>query len=115
MNEEKFSGLMTEVYKPSFQEHIRHMMRPGAWATHVEVIAAATYFLIPVYFCQDLPQHIAYCWDVFKPVCPAKFSRYPIQSFNQFQYLPILRLYTIKICIIHVLFVWMEPFQMNHL
>lgn len=77
LNSEIFKSLMTEVNEISFEEHIKHIMRPGTWATHVEVKAAATYFQVPVYFCQDPPQHDAYCWHVFMPVRQSKSLRYP--------------------------------------
>lgn len=54
LNSDVFEKMMTEVHKPTFREHINHIMRLGKWATHVEVLAAATYFQLPVYFCEDL-------------------------------------------------------------
>ena len=36
--------LMPAVNEPTFSGHIRKLITPCAWATHVEVMAAATYF-----------------------------------------------------------------------
>ena len=46
------------------REHIVNMLRLGTWATDLEVIAAATYFQILIYFCEDPPPANcdAYCW-----------------------------------------------------
>ena len=40
--------LMPAVNEPTFSGHIRKLITPCAWATHVEVMAAATYFQVPV-------------------------------------------------------------------
>ena len=43
--------LMPAVNEPTFPGHIRKLITPCTWATHVEVMAAATYFQVPVYEC----------------------------------------------------------------
>ena len=49
--------LMPAVNELTFSGHIRKLITPCAWATHVEVMAAATYFQVPVYeCCVDLPK-----------------------------------------------------------
>ena len=40
--------LMPAVNELTFSGHIRKLITPCAWATHVEVMAAATYFQVPV-------------------------------------------------------------------
>lgn len=43
------------------------MQRPGVWGTHVEILAAATYFQIPVYILRA-PSPSNYKWEVINPL-----------------------------------------------
>ena len=43
--------LIPGVYKNTIEEHVCHVSAEGTWATQVEVIATATAFDVPVYFC----------------------------------------------------------------
>ena len=79
-NSEVFEQRMTEVNKPSYHEHMLSMLRPDTWATHLEVMAAATYFQRSIYFCEDPPQGDNYCWQVFRPLGPAESFRFPLVS-----------------------------------
>lgn len=59
--------LMPPVNKPSFQEHIEFLQRPGSWATQVEVLTVATMFQVPVYYCKS-SQDDVYYWEVTNPL-----------------------------------------------
>ena len=53
----------------------------NTWATHIEVLAIAAYFQVPVYFCTDPPQPNTggtYCWECFNPIALRELLRYPI-------------------------------------
>lgn len=59
--------LMPPVNKPSFQEHIEFLQRPGSWATQVEVLTVATMFQVPVYYCKSSQDDVSY-WEVTNPL-----------------------------------------------
>ena len=44
-----FSSLLTSINEPDMSSHIKKMHRPGIWGTHVELLAVATYFQVPIY------------------------------------------------------------------
>ena len=48
---------------------------PGTWATQVEVIATATIFRVPVYFCLVSSTSLnCYRWNVIHPLDEAKYE-----------------------------------------
>ena len=54
---------------------------PNTWATHIEVLAIAAYFQVPVYFCTDPSQPSTggtYRWECFNPIASRELLRYPI-------------------------------------
>ena len=64
------------INKPTIKDHIRHIGIPSTWGTHIEVLAVATYFKMPVYIaCATRNLCI---WQVVKPL-QSKLS-YPILS-----------------------------------
>lgn len=79
LNRGIFEKRMTSINESTFEEHIRKLCHPKAWATHVEVYAIATYFRAPVYYCVHPPHpgKVSYCWERFMPlVCDS--LRYPL-------------------------------------
>ena len=72
---------MTKLNEPTFKQHISKLLRPGTWATHIELQAAATYFQLPIYFCQDPPppNRVAYCWQVSMPIDLPEAFQFPVQ------------------------------------
>ena len=76
LNKEVFEGKLTDLNEPSIREHVHKLLRPNTWGTHVEIMAAATYFQVPVYFCYKNTMGI-YKWDVVKPLCPLEKLRLP--------------------------------------
>ena len=76
--------LMPAVNEPTFSGHIRKLITPCAWATHVEVIAAATYFQVPVYECCLDPSKTKYRWECIAPQSPPSHFRHPEVSEDMF-------------------------------
>ena len=69
--------LMPAVNEPTFPGHIRKLITPCTWATHVEVMAAATYFQVPVYECCLDPSQTKYRWECIAPQRAPSHLRYP--------------------------------------
>ena len=73
LNKNVFSSfLIPGVNKNTIEEHIHHVSTEGTWATQVEVIATATAFEVPVYFCKqsssDSSDGDKYVWNIIKPL-----------------------------------------------
>ena len=45
---------------------------PGAWATQVEVVAAASAFGVPIYFYSKKPGSASFTWNVVQPFSSTK-------------------------------------------
>ena len=72
-NEDVFSKyLIPSVNERTIQAHIDKVLNPSAWATHIEVFAAATYYQIPVFYLRYKP-HLH--WEVIRPI--KGIFRYP--------------------------------------
>lgn len=76
LNSQLFEKRLTEINKPTFKEHINTMLCPNEWGTHVEIMAASTYFQIPVYFCTKNANG-KYAWNIVKPLCPHRQLKFP--------------------------------------
>ena len=71
LNKELFANKLTDMNVPSIREQVHKLLRPKTWGTHVEIMAATTYFQVPFYFCcQNTMYNSIYKWDVVKPLCP---------------------------------------------
>ena len=75
LNRSIFSKYLLSLNEPDIEHHIKKMGRPNAWGTHVEVIAASTFFQIPVYFTSQRPTG-EYQWEVIHPI-PADKIMWP--------------------------------------
>ena len=75
-NRGTFSKLLTEINSPDIQSHIRTMTLPGRWGTHVELLAAATYFQTPVFYLRAPSSE--YKWEVFNPLGPPERFMYQL-------------------------------------
>ena len=76
LNSEIFSPFLMSINKPAIKDHIRHIGIPSTWGTHIEVLAVATYFNMPVHIaCATRNLCI---WQVVKPL-QSKLN-YPILS-----------------------------------
>ena len=84
---------MTDINADTFAGHIRKLCNPNTWATHIEVLAVAAYFQVPVYFCTDPPQPNTggtYRWECFNLIASRELLQYPM----------LTRLDTLNWCII---------------
>ena len=74
-NKDVFSTFL--IPAGNMEEHCMCVCTPGTWATQVEVVATATIFRVPVYFC--LVSSTSINWNVIHPLDEAKYElRYPV-------------------------------------
>ena len=67
LNKKVFSSFLIHgANKDTIEEHIHCVSTEGTWATQVDVVATATVFEIPVYFCVKTTGQ--YVWNVIKPL-----------------------------------------------
>ena len=66
LNASTFSPLLTTINAPDMNSHIKKLHRPGIWGTHVELLAAATYFQISIYIVKGNQC----AWEVLHPLRP---------------------------------------------
>ena len=71
LNKEIFSTyLIPGVNEATIEEQIKHVWESKTWATHVEVLATATIFQTPVFYCtEDLE---GFKWRVVRPICSSR-------------------------------------------
>ena len=50
------------------------MIRPNTWGTHLEIIAAATLFKVPVYYCTQSASNSHFTWGAFRPITSKNIS-----------------------------------------
>ena len=77
-NRATFSKFLTEVNSSNMDSHIRDLIHPGRWGTHIELHAAATYFQIPIYFIRTPSSD--YKREVINPIGPPNEFRYQLCS-----------------------------------
>ena len=83
LNKDTFSRfLMLGVDSETIEDHIKKISSPRAWATQVEVVAAATVFEVPLYYCTR-DQSNVYKWNVVKPFIIDKECRLKLPAFSQ--------------------------------
>ena len=70
-----FEKRLTSINGRTFSAHIHKLCHP---ATHIEVLAVATYFQVPVYFCTDPSAGEAYCWECYNPITSCRELSYPL-------------------------------------
>ena len=81
LNSRLFEKRMTSINGRTFSDHIQKLCHPSSWATHIEVLAVATYFQAPVYICTDPPKPSAggaYCWECYNPIASCTELSYPL-------------------------------------
>jgi len=76
-NQQQIAKYLLEVNEPDIQLHLKKMGKPFVWGTHIELKAAASYFQIPLYFCEKSPKTECYEWHCFSPICSAEKLNYP--------------------------------------
>ena len=50
LNHLSFHPILTYNNPLSMEKHISAMLRPGMWGTHIEILAAATYYNVALYY-----------------------------------------------------------------
>ena len=85
--------LMPPVTAETIAGHIKKMLQPKSWGTHVEIKAAATYFRIPVFYTKATPTG-GHGWECIEPLPvgslryteivdePESYSQSPITHFE---------------------------------
>lgn len=79
LNADIFSPFLMAVNKPTMEEHIKYIGNPCTWGTHLEMLAVATYYKLPVYYVCEINNESMECmfkWNVIKPLCAD--LRYPV-------------------------------------
>ena len=81
LNKDTFSKfLMPGFNSETIDSHIKMISSPRTWATQVEVVAAASVFQVPVYYCTK-DKDSGYKWNVVKPFfsnqCSLKLPVFP--------------------------------------
>ena len=67
LNKEIFSTyLIPGVNEATIEEQIKHVWESKIWATHVEVLATATIFQTPVFYCTEDSE--GFKWRVVRPI-----------------------------------------------
>ena len=84
LNKSVFEPYLTSINQPSMKEHIRHIQTPDVFGTHMEILALATYYGAPVFYCSlqgQAPQQ--YRWHCFRPLSNRENTfRFPDLSGN---------------------------------
>ena len=62
----------------SILEHVKRISNPGTWGTDLELLAAATYFQIPVYFCCTDNVTDKWLWNRVQPIASPTDLAYPV-------------------------------------
>jgi len=77
LNQSSFQPYLTSINPPTMKQHINDMLRPNKWGTHIEILAAATYYQIPVYYCCLGGKEDDYHWECVNPLQQQQPFRYP--------------------------------------
>jgi len=99
LNQQQFAKYLLEVNERGTQLHLKKMSKPFVWGTHIELKAAASYFQIPLCFCEESPKTECYEWHCFSPICSAEKLNYPQNRAYITKSLGHLNLHTIQGCI----------------
>ena len=54
------------------------MTRPFVWGTQVELLAASSFFQVPIYYCQA--SQGTYTWNMLRPVSETRNLKYPADT-----------------------------------
>ena len=89
INPHYFEPLLMSRNEPTISAHLNKMSRPCSWGTHIEILAAATLFEVPVYeYVQSLECSENH-WEVHHPLVSAhKLSQLPITELHQVHHPP---------------------------
>ena len=69
LNHKHFEGLLIpQVNVDTMDTHAKMILQPGTWDTQMEVLAAATYFQVPLYYIAYQGKVADIKWSVAKPL-----------------------------------------------
>ena len=80
-NEKKFISHLPQQScsrESSILEHTKQVSNLGSWGTDLELLAAAMYFQIPVYYCCVDNKTNQWLWNRIQPIASPTDLRYPI-------------------------------------
>ena len=66
LNQSIFQPHLTPINHPTMAEHVKAVQKPGVFGTHLEILAIATYYGVPIYYCQKSRNH--YSWHCVDPI-----------------------------------------------
>ena len=78
LNQQKFLSHLPGQAESSMREHIKKISLLGSWGTDVDILAAASYFQIPVYYCCVDKKSKQWVWNCIEPIARPDQLRYPI-------------------------------------
>ena len=67
LNQLVFQPYLTPINKSTMTEHIRHVQTPDVFGTHMEILAIATFYRVPVFYC-CLQGRAGYRWHCVMPL-----------------------------------------------
>ena len=67
LNKSVFQPFLTGINKPTMEQHIKHLLVPGVFGTHVEILAIATFYRVPVFYC-SARANLQYAWHRVMPL-----------------------------------------------
>ena len=80
-NKDQFANYLTVSDATNIDDHICSMARPFVWGTQVELLAASSFFQVPIYYCQA--SQGTYRWHMLGPVSETKNLKYPADTNTQ--------------------------------
>ena len=63
-----FQQYLTAINKPTMSQHIIHTQKAGVYGTHMDILAIATYYQTPVFYCYLSGRHQQYKWHCVDPM-----------------------------------------------
>ena len=89
LNKSTFMPFLTAINKPTMPQHIAHVQQPGVYGTHVEILALATFFNIPVFYCCLSGRQQQYKWHCVTPLKDTEHAlRFPDLAGCPLQHVP---------------------------
>ena len=74
---DEISTRKASVKVTTFHDHLKHQLHPGTWGTHVELMASATLFQVPVYCCYTNGNGTSYHWECTNPIATTTNFKIP--------------------------------------
>ena len=78
LNKDQFANYLTISDATNINDHICSMARPFVWGTQVELLAASSFFQVPICYCQA--SQGTYRWHMLGPVSETQNLKYPADT-----------------------------------